>query len=361
MKINKTVYVVVLLLVSMSLGTSAAFAKSTSTVILYGAPHQDLMGVSLDSGLSKSLAPEGKLGRVVFSPLPEPRRWFIDAALLEDVIDLATTEVVAQEWIARLKIISAGDPVFAIPYGHPDISIAKKLSSSELTYYYEASRSRLEFDLGRKVLVNRNLRWSSLSTKISPEVKDSYSQSLRGLTLLTTVVPPLELDYLRAKLASLLATDTSVKRRSLLRISADDALAAQNHKLRIVAGKFRLTSEHEKVPITLVNDFGSIATLQLQLTPLNSRIHVNGIKNIKLLPHSKIQLSVPFTVIASGSTAVLAQFANVKGVQLSDSVLLPLNLSVISPAVAWFTTGAAILLFLAALAQSVRRVRRSRK
>ena len=357
--------VVALSFLAMSLGadTSSAFSASASasTVILYGAPHQDLMGISLDSGLSQSLSPEGRLGRAIFTPPSEPRRWFIDAALIEDVMASLPTSTAAEKWISRLKIISAGDQIFAIPYGHPDISTTRKLSSTELNYYYEVSQSRLSVALSREVLVDRNLRWASRNASILSEVKDSYIQNLRAIKLLTTVVSPTEFDSLRSKLAFLLATDTTVKRRSLLRISADDAVAVQNHKLRIVEGKFRLTSEHEKVPITLVNDFGAIATLQLQLTPLNSRIHVNSIKNIKLLPRSKIQLSVPFTVIASGSTAVLAQFANSQGVQLSDSVLLALNLSVISPAVAWFTTGAAILLFLAALTQSVRRVRRSRK
>lgn len=351
----------IFLLAFIGAGIGPAVAEPMSTVILYEAPHEDLMGRSLDAGLSLSLKPEGRLGSAVFSPLSEPRRWLIDAALVEDVKALALTDVVAQEWMARLKIISAGDPVFAIPYGHPDVSTARKLSSAELSYYYQTSRSRLALDLGREVLINRKLGWSSRLTRVPTDVKDSYSQNVRALALLSTVVPPKELDVLRARLAFLLSTDTSVKRRSLLRISADEAITEQNHKLRIVAGKFRLTSEHEKVPITLVNDFGSAATVQLQLTALNSRIHVNNIRSVKLLPRSKIQLSVPFTVIASGSTAVLAQFANEKGDLLPESVLLMLNLSVISPAVAWFTTGAAILLLLAALTQSVRRVRRSRK
>ncbi|MCX6431162.1 MAG: DUF6049 family protein [Actinobacteria bacterium] len=354
-------FALISLVAFMATGISPAFAEPMSTVILYEAPHEDLMGHSLDAGLSRSLKPDGRLGSAVFSPLSEPRRWLIDAALVEDVKALALTDVVAQEWMARLKIISAGDPVFAIPYGHPDISTARKLASNELSYYYQTSRSRLALDLGREVLINKKLGWSSQLTRVPTDVKDSYSQNKQALALLSTVVPPKELDTLRAKLAFLLSTDTSVKRRSLLRISADEAITEQNHKLRIVAGKFRLTSEHEKVPITLVNDFGSTATVELQLTALNSRIHVNNIRTVKLLPHSKIQLSVPFTVIASGSTAVLAQFANGNGELLPDSVLLTLNLSVISPAVAWFTTGAAILLLLAALAQSVRRVRRSRK
>jgi hypothetical protein len=40
---------------------------------------------------------------------------------------------------------------------------------------------------------------------------------------------------------------------------------------------------------------------------------------------------------------------------------LTLNLSIVDSRVAWFTSGAAILLFVAATLQTVRRVRRSRK
>jgi hypothetical protein len=162
-------------------------------------------------------------------------------------------------------------------------------------------------------------------------------------------------------LAFLLSSGSTTERQLYFAQNADLAVAAANHKLRIVPGKYRLTSEHEKVPITLVNDFGEPVRVTLQLTPLNSRIKASGPETLSLAANSKTQLAVPFTVVAPGATAVLAEFRNSAGKSLGDSVILTLNLSVISPAVAWFTTGAAILLFLAATTQSVRRVRRSRK
>ena len=344
-----------------ALPASAIAAPMPTTVFLFDAPHRDLQGVSLDNKLISTLGPTGALGALIFSVPAQPRRWFIDAALIEDVQILAEKENVAQEWLARLKIISAGDSIFAIPYGHPDLSMAKKLAPTELGYYYQVSQSRLQFALGREVLINKALRWSSQKAKIPAVTVQSYTFNRRALALLNTVVPAKELDLLRSKLAFLLASDTTQESYLFLAMNADDAISVQEHKLRIVAGKYRLTSEHEKVPITLVNNFTSPLTLQLQLTPLNSRIHVGNVRKITLLPNSKVQLSVPVTVIASGSTAILAQLANVKGDLLPNSVLLPLNLSVISPTVAWFTTGAALLLFLAALTQSLRRVRRSGK
>ena len=51
---------------------------------------------------------------------------------------------------------------------------------------------------------------------------------------------------------------------------------------------------------------------------------------------------------------------NEKEEQVGGEADLNIVSSVISPLVAWFTTGAAILLLLAAVVQSVRRIRRSR-
>jgi len=330
-------------------------------IILLDAPHSDLLGISLNKELSASLLPTGRLGQLVYTPVPTPRTWLIDAALIDEVMAMATKDVSAQNWLAQLKTMSKDDTVIAIPYGHPDISLTRRLAPSELTYYYDSSKSRLALALGRDVLIERGARWTSSGTKVAADAVRSYTLNRRALSLLSTVVPAQQLDDLRSKLAFLLSSGSTTKRQLYFAHNADMAIAAANHKLRIVPGKYRLTSEHEKVPITVVNDFAAPVRVILQLTPLNSRIKVGGPETVSLPANSKTQLSIPFTVIAPGSTAVLAEFRNLKGKPLGDSVILTLSVSVISPAVAWFTTGAAILLFLAAITQSVRRVRRSRK
>jgi len=257
--------------------------------------------------------------------------------------------------------MSIDDTVVALPYGHPDISLAKRLAPSELNYYYDSSKTKLQVALGREVLIERDARWTTTGTKVVSDAIHSYTLNRRAIALLSTVVPAQQLDILRSKLAFLISSGSTTKRQLYFTHNADMAIAAANHKLRIVPGKYRLTSEHEKVPITLVNDFAQPVRVTLQLTPLNSRIKAGGPETFSLAANSKTQLSIPFTVIAPGSTAVLAEFRNSAGKPLGDSVILTLSVSVISPAVAWFTTGAAILLFLAAITQSVRRVKRSRK
>lgn len=345
-----------------SLGFSPTVAQAADAkIILFDAPHTDLLGASLNSELDASLLPIGSLGLPVFAPVDKPRIWMIDAALIDEVTALAANDVNAQNWLTQLKVASVDDKVFAIPYGHPDLTMAKRLAPSELNYYYDSSKLRLQTSLGRQVVVNRSLRWTNTRTKIASDAVRSYSQNRRDLALLSTVVPAQQLDTLRSQLAFLLSSGSTTKRQLYFAHNADLAIVAANHKLRIVPGKYRLTSQHEKVPITLVNDFGAPVVVTLRLTPLNSRIKAGNPETVTLTANSKTQLSVPITVIAPGSTAVLAEFRNAQGRGLGDSVILTLNVSVISPAVAWFTSGAAVLLFLAALTQSIRRVRRSRK
>lgn len=345
-----------------TLGISPTVAEASSAkIILLDAPHTDLLGTSLNDELGASLLPAGLLGHMVYEPVSKPRVWLIDAALIDEVTALAVKNPAAQNWLTQLKIMSIDDTIKAVPYGHPDISLAKRLAPSELTYYYDSSKTKLQTVLGRDVLLDRGARWTTTGTKVVADAVHSYTLNRRAVALLSTVVPPQQLDDLRSKLAFLISSGSTTKRQLYFAHNADMALAAANHKLRIVPGKYRLTSEHEKVPITLVNDFTTPIRVTLQITPLNSRIKAGGPETLSLAASSKTQLSIPFTVIAPGSSAVLAEFRNSAGKPLGDSVILTLNVSVISPAVAWFTTGAAILLFLAAITQSVRRVRRARK
>ena len=345
-----------------TMGTSPAVAEaSDAKIILLDAPHTDLLNASLNNELSASLLPTGRLGQMVYTPVSKPRIWLIDAALIDEVAALAVKDLSAQNWLTQLKTMSIDDTVDALPYGHPDISLTKRLAPSELSYYYDSSKAKLQVALGREVLIERGVRWTTTGTKVATDAVHSYTVNRRALALLSTVVPAQQLDDIRSKLAFLLSSGSTTKRQLYFARNADLAIAAANHKLRIVPGKYRLTSEHEKVPITLVNDFAAPVRITLQLTPLNSRIKAGGPETLSLAANSKTQLSIPFTVIAPGSTAVLAEFRNSAGKPLGDSVILALSVSVISPAVAWFTTGAAILLFLAAITQSVRRVRRSRK
>jgi hypothetical protein len=93
---------------------------------------------------------------------------------------------------------------------------------------------------------------------------------------------------------------------------------------------------------------------------MNSRVQILSVNSIKLAAKSRQQLSVDVSVVAPGTTLVYAQFMNTKGQLVGEKSKLNLNATIIDSRVAWFTTGAAVLLFIGAITQSVRRIRRSR-
>lgn len=128
----------------------------------------------------------------------------------------------------------------------------------------------------------------------------------------------------------------------------------------MVSGRYQLTSESAKVPLTLINEFETDTVLSLSLLPMNYRVQVESLYEITMPAKSRIQISVPFTVLAPGTTLVLAQLMNSEGRTVGEISRLNLSMTVIDSRVTWFTTGAAILLFLGAITQSIRRIRRSR-
>ncbi len=331
---------------------------ANNEIRLIESTHRDIAGKFLNEDLSTVLSRNGRLGKLVFSPVSKPRIWIIDAALIDDVQAMPKESLVAKNWLSQLRAVTSQDEVMAIAYGHPNNSILKTLAPSELNYYYSASTARLEKILGRKVDINQSILWDN--SDVASEVVDLYNLNRRAVALMSSVIPASELDPWRASLAKLLAPATTRDLSQILN-SANMQLTYEENRLRIVPGKYRLTSQKENVPITLVNDFALPVKIQLNLLALNSRIRVGSVESITLAPNSKTQITIPVTIIAPGVTSILAQMVNPQGDAINSSVIFKLNVSVISPVVAWFTSGAAILLFLAALTQSVRRVRRSRK
>jgi hypothetical protein len=104
-------------------------------------PHQLFDGTFFNDDLAKDLSPFGSLGKAVEQKRTKARTWIIDAALLDEVADMAngyvleneaapTGELIAKEWMARLLLATSGDQIIVLPYGNPDIELAKKLGMS---------------------------------------------------------------------------------------------------------------------------------------------------------------------------------------------------------------------------------------
>ena len=214
--------------------------------------------------------------------------------------------------------------------------------------------------MGRVVRSEPNGGWSRGGSKLSPLLRKGYGDNRKALTRLSKVVNSGEIVQLRMRLARLLSPSLDTDSRAYFSYNARTAVDAQLNRLRVNPGKYQITTEKVELPVTVINNFPVEVTVDIEMMAMNTRIVVDSFQSVKLPANSKTQLEVSATVVAPGQTVVLAQMRDKKGDDVVPAALLSLNATVIDARLTWFTTGAAILLLLAATAQSVRRVRKGR-
>jgi Family of unknown function (DUF6049) len=332
-------------------------------------PHINFDGAFRDNELAASLLPNGKLGTLIFAPNSSKNTYVIDAGLVDEVRQMAQGysfngkedqdgQKSAQNWLFRLKYATAGKNVVALPYGNPDERILKSIAPAELTFYSHFAQARLESFFGRSVSAERG--WGTGRTNISSSLRSNYSANRKLLTGLTTITTSEDVIYQRARIALLLNPQLNKEERTYFSYNARAVVQKLSDRLRVSPGRYQITSRSTNLPVTLINNFDTATVVSVSLIPLNSRIQVENLNNIAIAPKSRLQILVPVKVIAPGSTLVLAQFMNSKGQLVGQVSKLNLTATIIDSRVAWFTTGAAVLLFLGAVTQSVRRIRRSR-
>ena len=347
---------------------------AANTVIRITAPvHQTFTGDFRNDDLAQSLTPSGELGLKVFQPIAKNRTWVIDAALIDEVILMSNEYTLATEaepagkeiatsWLTQLKRVTEGNEVVALAYGNPDVSLAKRLAPSELRTYFVYGQERLQLALGRIVRSETQVQWSVGKSGLSNPLRKSYSDNRKALTRLSRVVDAPELIQLRARLGQLLSPTLDKDSREYFSYSATTAVKEMVNKLRINSGKYQITTSSVKLPVTVINEFDIDVTVDIAMLPMNSRVIVGSFDNVVIPAQSKKQLEMQVDVIAPGQTSVSALITGPEDdTEVVPEAVLTLNSTVIDSRVTWFTTGAAILLLLAAVAQSVRRVRRRSK
>jgi hypothetical protein len=355
-----------------AISTPPATAVENEIIVVTEVSHRNFNGVFRDDSLSQILAPSGRLGKLIYVPIKTNRIWVIDPALVDDVIAMTNSyslqnkaptvgKDIALSWITRLRYVTSRNQVVALPYGNPDVKLAKRLAPSELKRYYSYGNESLSKNLIRLVSTRPSLTSSKAVSRLDNAQRVSYTQNRRRLTELSRVVTAPELEQLRNRLAILLSSSLNRDNRNFFSVQATKAVKNEVDKIKINEGKYQLTSAEVKVPVTITNKYPIPVTVDLWLTPSNFRVYTPNIREITIPANSKLQLSMDVSVVAPGNTIVEAQLTDSKGNDVGDPVRLSLNLTVIDARVAWFTTSAAIILFLAAVGQSVRRIRRSKK
>ena len=342
----------------------------TPVVRITDQPHMNFDGTFRNNELATLILPDQKLGKLVFSATPVKKTWVIDPELVDEIATMAggytfggkkddAGKAAAQRWLGQLKYASANNPVVSLPYGNPDESLAKHLAPSELRFYSAYGKEKLEAHLGRTVTAENG--WGKGISRLSYPFRAAYSKHRQQFAGLSTLSTATEITDLRARLAIVMNPALNKEGRAYFSYASEIACKKALLKLRVVTGRYQLTSTTSRVPVTLVNEYDTATTVNLSLIPMNSRMQIQNVNNINLAAKSRLQLNLDVTVVAPGSTLVLAQFMNSKNVLVGEKSKLNLTATIIDSRVAWFTTGAAILLFLGAVTQSVRRVRKGRK
>jgi hypothetical protein len=347
-------------------------SADTSVINLSSKPHQLFDGTFRNDELANDLLSTGVLGKAIEQKRFGNRTWVIDGELLDEVASMAagyklvdgtepTGQLIAKEWLSRLMLVTSGDQVIALPYGNPDIALVKRVAPSEFRLYSEYGKARVVFHLNRKISEESGSGWSVGTSRLSNLQLRKYAQNRQVLTAISTVVTSEEVAAQRAKLAVLLSPMLSKSDRVFFSENVSESVAKTVLKLRVANGKYQISSQSGKIPVTVINKFDKPVVINIKLTPLNSRVQVTNIEGLQVPANSHIQLALPFTAIAPGATTVIAQITNGKGLFIGPAARFYLNINIFDSKVTWFTIGAAILLFIAALTQTVRRIRKGRK
>ena len=348
-------------------------AAAANSVVRITAPiHQTYTGEFRNDDLVEKLTPSGQLGQLIFRPIEKNRTWIIDPALVDEILTMTTTYQLANsaepsgteiafDWMMQLRKVTVDNDVIALPYGNPDVQLAKKLAPSELRSYYNFGKERLQLALGRVVRTDQSQNWSVGNSTLNNDLRRNYTENRRALTKLMQVVDSPDLAMMRARLAQLLSPELKKDSRQYFSYSASNAVKEVVRKLRINSGKYQITTSSVDLPVTVINEFDVDVTVDIVIEPQNTRLKVGSFYNVVIPAQSKRQLEMSVDVVAPGQTTVLATISDTDGDEVVPPAILTLNSTVIDPKVTWFTTASAILLLLAAVAQSVRRVRRRSK
>jgi len=367
----KKIFAIALVIFFSFITLPSASADATVTKLI-SKPHQLFDGTFRNDDLTNDLLPTGRLGKPLESKPKGNRTWVIDGELLDEVAAMAngyklnndkptTGQMVAKQWLSRLILVTSGDKIIALPYGNPDIDLAKRSAPSELKLYSNYGLERVQFHLNRKISNENSQLWSTGKSRLNPLLRKKYTQNRQALTALSSIVDAPEVKAQRAKLAVLLSPSLDKKDREFFSYNAAEGVALTLNRLRVSSGKYQIASETGKVPVTVTNDFDVPVKLAVNLTPLNSRVQISSVSEFAIGANSRTQLAIPFTAIAPGVTTVLAQIANSQGDFVGPAAKLTINITFFDSRVTYFTIGAALILFVAALTQTIRRVRGGRR
>jgi hypothetical protein len=324
-------------------------------------------GVFFNDLLAQKLAPSGSLGQAVYLNSQSVNNWLVDPATIDEIIAMSNGygisdgtapagQEIAKSWLAQFTKVTRNKKITPITYGNPSSFWVNEIMPDQIAYLNEISKFKLESFLSRPVEKSggaeaEKQRFNKASVSVL-----KYGQ--RQINLLSTLLEKKQLEDNQLRLLKLLNPNLGEKLFLDLLKDYDKSISIMRAKLNVKNTKFTVTSSKEELPITVVNDYDQVVRLKLSTRAMNSKVSVAQIEEIELEAKSKKQVLLPIEVFAAGDSRLLVQLTNLENKPVGYPVYIDLKLSVISPVATWITTAAAVLLFIAALVQSVRRVRR---
>lgn len=349
-------------------------SSGKSMIILADIPNRDVTGAFFDRSLEARLGDSGSLGQLLLqaSRIPVATRVFaIDPMLIEEVQDLndgfTTSDGVevlespnSARWLLRLALLIPRSKVIALNYGSPDLPWFSRAAPSELRVHHRLSVELLQTLLSTPIPDDLP-EIVGIPARIKPSIVDRYTQMRRSIKSISQYADNATTTSYRLRIGALLNPKAPQDRILTLTRELQKRINSYQDSIRVSKGRFTLTSSNENVPITLINDFENELTIRLNIKATNSKVIVDSPEPITVEANSKVSVEVPVQVLASGQSELLITMRTQAGSKVGEQVRLPLTLTVISPLTTWITTGSGLVLLLAAIIQSMRRVRRSRR
>jgi hypothetical protein len=365
----KRVLVSIFALTILFLGAPVANAESVA-VTISEPTHREVDGAFIDDELTALLSYGGRLGQLVFNPPRGNRTWFIDAQLIEEVTAMTSEYVllggekgvggtVAKNWLNQLGAITRSDQISALPYGSPPAYWISKLAPDKSKFFLSYGAKRLSALLNRQVNQMTDYPYAAYS-KLDNSAIAAFKEAQQVLSVNSAYMTQDEIDKFQSQSSAVLNPDLSASARTSLALDLISASYAISEKIRLAPGRFTVTTTKQDLPITLINDFPNPAKISIRIETLNGKVLVGSVPNQTVGGKSKIQVMIPVEVVTSGKSTLVVNIYSDKKKQLGTQMVYPITLKVISPVATWITTGAAIVLFVSALIQSFRRIRKKR-
>ena len=350
-----------------SLGFSAN-AATTPVLIISDTFHREVNGKFTNDSLGESISLGGKWHEKV-TTAPDSITWLIDPQIIEEIVDMSdgytvlpdqpgTYVTAAQSFLQLLRTKIGSNPIFALPYGSPNIAVRKKISDIELSQIQSVSSVRLSRALDLPVSAGLPDGYPRDEKALSARVKNSFSIIHKTLNKIASITSDQEVSELALRSNALLNPQLSRKQFQYLAILLNGTVDRLEKRVKVLPGTYTLTSTNEKIPVTIVNEFSAPVDVVLILHAENARIVIDTAQKVRVEENSRKQVLISAKAVANGKVRVEARLETTKGARYGESNYLEFTISMIGSVISWIMLAAAILLVTGSGFQIYRRAKR---